>query len=141
VFAGSCYNWRLQWVLQYRVRVGVQCSQCGYSTHWENIYIVYETEPTIWWNVCFEMIWLFSIMFKLYQWCLRIDAWVKGVNGFKVFEYVLWLGFKLCKLFENMSCWNCLRFMKLCFEFENMSCWNCLCFTEKLSFEWFQSVR
>jgi hypothetical protein len=109
---------------------GVQCSQGGYSTHWENIYfytywidkniyIVYETELTTWWNLCFEMIWLVSIMFKLYQWCLRIDAWVKGVNGFKVFEYILRLGFKLCKLFENMSCWNCL------------------CFIKKLSFEWF----
>jgi len=78
----------------------------------KNIYIVYETEPNIWWNVCFEMIWLVSILFKYYQWCLRIDAWVKGVNWFKVFEYVLRLRFKLCKLFENMSCWNCSVFWR-----------------------------
>jgi len=87
MFARSCYNWRLQWVLQCRVRVGVQCSQGGYSTHWENIYfymywidkniyIVYETDEMY-------MLWddlLVSIMFKLYQWCLRDSARVKSIE-------------------------------------------------------------
>jgi len=121
MFAGSCYNWRLQWVLQCRVqvtrvqgvfelesnaaKVGIPLTEKNIYFYMycidKNIYIVYEIEPTIWWNVCFEMIWLVSIMFKLYQWCLRIDAWVKGVNGFKVFEYVLRLRFKLCKLLRT----------------------------------------
>jgi hypothetical protein len=70
MFAGLCRDWRRRPVLQCRVRVGVQCSQGGYSTHWENIYFymywidkniytVIETEPTIWWNV-YALRWFIS---------------------------------------------------------------------------------
>jgi hypothetical protein len=76
------------------------------------------------------------ILMKFKKWCINEECLI----DLKVFDYVLRLKFKLCKLFENMSCWKCLCFMKLCFEFENMSCWNCLCFMKKLCLKWFQSI-
>jgi hypothetical protein len=67
MFAGSCYNWRLQWVLQCRVqvtrvqgvfelesnaaKVGIPLTEKNiyFYMYWidKNIYIVYEIEPTI----------------------------------------------------------------------------------------------
>jgi hypothetical protein len=63
-----------------------------------------------------------------------------------------WLYSIISMMFKNLCmskmCWidlKCvsvycgwdLNYVKL---FENMSCWNCLCFMKKLCFEWFQSV-
>jgi hypothetical protein len=65
--------------------------------------------------ISFDYVWTISMMFK--KWYMSEKYWV----DLKCLS-VLRLWFKLCKLFGNMSCWNCLCFMK------------------KLSFEWFQSI-
>jgi hypothetical protein len=67
------------------------------------------------------------------------------LNWFKMFECVLRLGFKLCKLIENMSCWNFLCFMKklwfLIISKCLMKCWICLVLREHdLVTTWFYSM-
>jgi len=42
--------------------------------------MICKSEPTVCWIYAFGMIWIVSIMFKLYQCCLWNDAWMKGVE-------------------------------------------------------------
>jgi hypothetical protein len=77
---------RVVWIL------GVQAIRGGYSTHWENIYFyMYWIDKNIYilfmkLNQPYDemyMLWddlLVSIMFKLYQWCLRDSVRVKSID-------------------------------------------------------------
>jgi len=52
-----------------------------------------------------------------------------------------WCKSEMCRIYLkclSMCCGWDLNYAKL---FENMSCWNCLCFMKKLCFEWFQSWK
>jgi len=123
------------------------------------IYIVYEIEPTIWWIICFEMIWLVSIMFKLYQWCLWNSARVKSIELIKSVMFCSWdlnyancweyVMLKLFTFYETMF-WVWEHVMLKLFKFyeETMfwmsskcciKCWICLVLREcDLTTEWFQ---
>jgi hypothetical protein len=100
MFAGSCCNWRLQWVLQCRVQVTRVQGVFGLESNaakvgiplTEKIYIficiglikIYILFMKL--NQPYDemyMLWddlLVSIMFKLYQWCLRDSARVKSID-------------------------------------------------------------
>jgi hypothetical protein len=155
VFAGSCHNWRLQWVLQCRIWVvsPMQLRWVFYLLRKIYFYILWicKMYSVLWiqtdhmMKYMFWIIWLvwlcsiISMMFK--NWCMREECWI----GLKCFEYVLRLRFKLYKIvwehvmlklfmfYEETMFWMISKYL--------MKCWIYLVLRElDLVTAWFYSM-